>query len=561
MKYEKLFFCYALAANITSLPAQQPVCPSASAILVLSGNDIQARIQANGSLFSDGSFFYKPNPNANNPSTIYAASLWLGGIDPGGNLKLSVGDYGSGQAAGPLNDDGTTSPDICADWDRLFRVYGADVAAFLADLPMLTGNPAAAIAQYKDIMGWPGQGNPYFAAIWGFDLPFSTAGLAPFYDADNDGTYDPLDGDFPAVLLRNKAPFVPATIVWTVFNDSNSSISLSFRMETQLTAWEFNCPDQPVLNRSVFTSHKMIYRGTDLIDSCFAGIWVDFDLGCYTDDFVGCDTARDVFYVYNQDAVDGTTGAVCDMGVATFSDSVPVQSVAMLSHSMDKFIYYNNSSVGIPMVVTTDPDLPLEFYRYLTGHWKDGAPMTFGNSGYDPSGTPTDFAFTGDPADPNDWSMCTSNIPFSDRKALGIHEIGQLAPGAVTEFVTAWTVHTDAELPCGIGSTLSEVEEVRGLYDDSFTEVCSPLTKTSEVLEATIKIFPNPSAHSMTLNYGDLSVREIRLLSADGKIVKSLQNIQPEQTVLNAEGLDSGIYYMQILTENGSATKLVAILR
>jgi len=184
----------ALLASAKALFSQLP-CPPATANLVLSGNEIRARIRANGNLFSDGLFQYNVNPNIGvNPSTIYRANLWFGGVDPAFNLKLSASDYGAGFSAGPLDNNGMTSSGVCDNWDRVFRVYGSDVAAFFANLPVLATDPTAAIAQYKDIMGWPGWGNPYFLEVWGFDLPASITPLAPFFDKNQDGVYNPLQG-------------------------------------------------------------------------------------------------------------------------------------------------------------------------------------------------------------------------------------------------------------------------------------------------------------------------------------------------------------------------------
>lgn len=555
---KRMMLCLATFGTLHALPAQQSACPSAVSGIDMAANEIEARIWTNGILFSDAEFQFNPNPNLPvNPSTIYAASLWFGGIDPGGNLKLNCPDYGSGNAAGPLDGNGATSPDNCSNWDRSFIVSGSQVAAFLANLPALAADPATALAQYKNVMGWPGRGNPYFNDAWGFDLPANSSALAPFYDSDSNGDYDPLKGDYPVVQLQGEAPFLPASIVWVVYNGSNNNLG----METQLTAWQFDCPDQPVLNRTLFTEHKMLYRGTEPLDSCYAAVWVDFDLGCYTDDYVGCYPAQDAFFAYNQDAVDGTVGTTCEQGIATFADNPPVQSVVMLSHSMDKFMYLNNTGVGNPVPGTTHPGLPVEYYRYLTGSWRDGTPLTKGGSGYNPaSSIAADFAFPDPPSSPSGWTMCTSNLPFGDRKALGIHKIGQLLPGAINSFVTAWTVHPDVDLPCGIGNTLTEVEHLRNSYNFGFTEVCSPLTSTSAISEVEFGIFPNPATHTVTLKYGDLPVREIRLFSAEGRVVKSVQNIQPEQTVLELKGLNSGIYYLQIQTGQGSATRLVVIL-
>ena len=554
-----LLLCFAIGAFFHPASAQTG-CSSALSAIDMSANEIQARIWTNGILFNEAAFYHNYNPNLpSNPSTIYSASLWLGGIDPAGNLRINCPDYGNGNAAGPLNFDGTTSALDCSNWDRLFIVSGNQIAAFLANLPVLANDPGAALAQYKNIMGWPGQGNPYFADAWGYDLPASAAALAPFYDANFDGSYNPLQGDYPVVELQGLPPFVPASMVWTVFNDSNTG---SMGMETQLTAWQFDCPDNAVLNRTLFTSHKLIYRGTEPLDSCYAGIWVDFDLGCYSDDYVGSIPALDAFYVYNQDAVDGSVGATCDQGVTTFADNPPVQSVTMLNQSMDKFMYFNNTGVGSPIAATTSPTLPIEYYRYLTGHWRDGLPLTQGGSGYNPpSSIPADHAFP-DPANsPTGWTMCTANLPFGDRQTIGIHKIGTLFPGAVNSFVTAWTVHPDVDLPCGTGATETEIEGIRSIFDDGFSTVCSPLMAVGDIPQGAVRIFPNPAGQTATVEYGDLNVREIRLFSSDGRLVFNGALLQPEQTVLDLAPLSNGMYTVQLLTERWVLTRKIAVVK
>lgn len=561
MNMKLIFTCFILLAVAGALHAQP--CTSADAQIDLEGNAIRARILNNGNLFTDydfGQFLPNPLPFVQqNPSTIFAAGLWLGGINPAGFLRLNVPTYNGGYAAGPLNDDGQTTTTDCSNWDKHFLVKGSDVAAFLADLPNLAGNPAAAVAQYKSIMGWPGRDNPYFSNIWGFDLPFNTQSLAPFYDEDGDGVYNPLAGDYPVVQLRNKPPFVPEVFVWSVFNDR--SVSPAFPVEVQQTAWAFNCPDRPVLNHSVFTSHKIIYRGIEKLDSCFFGMWVDFDLGCYTDDYLGSAPDQDAFFVYNQDITDGSAGATCEQGVPTFADNPPVQSVTFLSQSLDKFMVYNSPSVGSPLPGTTDPSTSLEFYRYLTGYWRDGSPLTYGGSGFQSAGGPTDYAFPSNPADPNGWTMCTASLPLADRKGLGSHKVGTLLPGQVEEMTIAWTVHLDPDLPCGVGDMYDDIAGVRSLYDGGFTGVCSPLTSLSEALNAAIGLFPNPSAGTVTVQYGDLPVREIRLFAADGRLAMALQNPQPEQSVLDLGQLDNGVYTLVLLSERGMAVKRLVVLK
>ncbi len=560
------------AAQVCSFPQSQ---------IDLHGNNIKARILNGGDLFwdfSDGQFIPNPTPGGNDPATIFSAALWIGGVDPGGNLKLSAVTYRNNGTTdywpGPLDPaTGTTANVVCANWDRIFKVTGAQIAAFQAALPNLQNNPGAAISQFPSVMGWPAKGNPYFADIWGFDLPFTTQALAGFHDANGDGSYDPLEGDFPAVELRGLAPFVADEFVWCVFNDQGGGAphpvtnGSPFQMEVQLTAWAFNCPDQPVISNTVFTSHKMIYRGADVIDSVFIGLYVDPDIGCYTDDFMGCNPGLSTFYAYNQDAVDGSPGATCS-GAPTFGDNPPVQSVTLLSKPMDRFIGINNAGVGTPPAGTTDPDAPVQFYNYLTGHWRDGSPLTYGGNGYQTGNPPIGFYFPDDPTDPNGWSMCTANLPSGDRRGLAISRpgflfspegYGKLQPGQVDELVTAWTVHPNADLPCGLGNTFDEIQSVRAAYNNAFDGVCLS-SGTQQPGRPDIGVYPNPANTSVTLKYGDWQVKEIRLLSTEGRLVKTIRNTGLEQTEVSVSDLPNGFYLAELLGEGGSWMVKVTVL-
>ena len=406
--------------------ASAQLCSSPQSQIDIYPNTIQARILNGGDLFTDLSsaqFFPDPDPNSfNNPATIYAAGIWMGGLDPGGNLKLAASTYRNSSdfdyTAGPLSPDGLTEEFTCANWDRHFRATRNQIKSFLAAPPL---NAAELKSLYPAIAGWPAVGNAYFSSIYGFDLPFTSQPLAPFHDEDEDGLYDPLKGDYPCVLLRGIPEFVPTEIIWCVFNDNGAPHSNTngapLRAEFQLTVWGFNTPNQPELNRTLFTSHKIIYRNTDYLDSTFVGIWVDTDLGCYLDDYVGCNPGLSTMFAYNTDAVDGQPGNTCS-GTPTFPGAAPVQSITFLNHQMDVFGTIANQSVGNPPSGATDPSLPAEYYRYLSGSWKDGSHFTVGGNGYGGS-TPTSYLFPDDPANAGGWSMCTANLASGDLRMLG----------------------------------------------------------------------------------------------------------------------------------------------
>ena len=566
MKNLLLLFVPLLLAELST--AQ--VCGNPQSQIDIHGNNIKARILNGGDLFTDlssGQFFPNPDPNsADNPSTIYTAGFWMGGVDPGGNLKLATVDYRVDNkydfTAGPLTPEGITTEFTCSNWDRHFRVTGSEIHDFIGALPL---SPAEITTQFPDIAGWPGRGNPLFAGIQGFDLPNTGQGLAPFFDANSDGLYNPIDGDYPAVLLRGLAPFVPAEIVWCVFNDQNggaphtNSLGKAIQAEIQLTVWAFNCPDQPILNNTLFTSHLIINRSTESLSSAHFGFWVDIDLGCYLDDYAGSNPTLNTMYAYNQDAVDGQPGTSCQ-GVATFPGAAPVQSITMLNHPMSNVIMPVNGSVGSPQPGTTDPETPLEFYNYLSGHWRDGASITYGGNGYGGT-TPTTHMFPSDPAEPNGWSMCTESLPFSDRRMVGTTAIGEFQAGQVEELVTAWAYHPNPALPCGIGSATSDVIELQELYNNGFAGICSPL-KAPELPDDSISLFPNPTADAALLQYGNLTPLALRAYDAAGKLVlEKLGTFEKTATEINTSTFAAGIYSLQIVTEQGIATKKLVVVR
>ena len=106
--------------------------------------------------------------------------------------------------------------------------------------------------------------------------------------------------------------------MWMVFNDVdtlNPSGHRPIRTEFQVTAFAFHCEDKEWLNNTIFNKYRIIYRGFTPLDSAFFGFWTDYDLGCYSDDFMGSDSARRTEFVYNADMVDGDGGADVSTGV------------------------------------------------------------------------------------------------------------------------------------------------------------------------------------------------------------------------------------------------------
>ena len=472
-------------------------CDNAIAQIDQAINNVRARLTTGGDVWWDGDdgLYVVPKVAPGEPpvSSIFAGAVWLGGFDDGDNLKVAAQTYGRSQGnfdywPGPLipdgDDQGEVEKETCAQWDRFFSVTALDIDQHKAlfEQSKITGEAYEEADIPRDIRGWPAKGNPYFFDVHEFELPNTSQGLAGFHDYDQDGNYDPAQGDYPIIEIRGcpNIYYGDEMIFW-IYNDSGNSHAesgspLKIKMEVQVQTFAYSTSDE--INNMTFQRYKLINRAITSIDSTYFAWWVDPDLGCYTDDYVGCDVERSLAYVYNEDAVDGTTGCNCDQGVPTYCEEVPILGVDYFRGplnefgeelGMSSFTYYNNGSVGDPDEGTTDPANEREYYNYMSGSWKDDSPFQYGGNGYQQGTYDIDYAFVEPPDDENGWSMCTEDLPFGDRRTVQASGPFRLDPGAVNELIVGAVWVADQAYPCPSIRKLQEADDIaQKLFDECF---------------------------------------------------------------------------------------------
>jgi len=469
------------------------VCANSTSQIDQDVNNVRARLLAGGDCWWDlkeGRYIVPkvdPATGAREVSALYAGSVWLGGIDPGGNLKLACQTYRNDGRndfwPGPLNEQGITESAVCANWDFHFEVSGDDIRQHLRNIAEGNLDPNAIP---RSLRGWPAQGNQYFADVWGFDLPFTPQGLAGFYEdpVTGNGIYEPLKGEYPSIEIRG-CPLdnFPDEMIFWIYNDQGGGAPHArtngspIQMEVQVQSFGYTTNDE--LNDMTFQRYKLINRATERIDSTFFAMWVDPDLGCAYDDYVGCDTVRDLMVVYNQDNQDGQPGCSCDQNTATYCNDIPLLGVDYFRGPLDEngdeigmssFTYYNNSTPANQ----ADPSQDFEYYNYLTGHWRDGSPFTYGGSGY--GGTePINYAFTEEPNNAAGWSMCTAKLPQGDRRTIQASGPFRLQPGALNELIIGVPFVADVDYPCPSFQDIFRADDVaQGLFNTCFNILDGP---------------------------------------------------------------------------------------
>jgi hypothetical protein len=469
-------------------------------------NNVRAALLINGDVWwdkNDAVYIIPkvlPGTGAKAVSSIFTGGVWLGGKDQAGNLKLAASIYGQGTNSdfwpGPLNENGTTNKKTCENWDKHFVVFRTEIdsARKLWNAALIAASGVRENAIIPDglipssVKGWPASKNRFFYEVNRFVLPITSQGYGKFHDENNNTEYEPDKGDYPTIdVKRCNVDVYPDEMVYWIYNDNGNVHTISaksepIQMEVQVQAFGYQTND--FLNDMTFQRYKLINRAKTDIDSMYFAMFVDADLGCYTDDYVGCDTSRSLAYYYNQDEEDGTTGIVCDGGVNTYGTKIPIMGIDYFRGpndangkelGMSSFTYFNNAGSGGPPAGTTDPKTAIEFYNYLTGKWKDGTPYTYGGTAYNPgtSGKKIKYAYVDAPnlAGPNIWSMCyPEKAPTTyDRRTIQATGPLLLKPGAVNELIVGIPWVPDQKYPCPSIARLQEADDIaQALFDNCF---------------------------------------------------------------------------------------------
>lgn len=528
--------------NNTNQSGYRNDCVASTSQTDLNINNVRARLLGGGDMWWDfnDARYVVPNvaPGSGLPevSSIFAGAIWLGGweLDEFGNpanLKMAAQTYRSNTRndfwPGPLDASGGTQEAICNRWDKHFTVYDSTI---ISHLDRFNSGTLDCGEIDRSLRGWPAKGNPYFAAVHGFELPLQD--LAPFFDENGDGVYNPCDGDFPIIEMIgcettgevSRVAFADQ-MTWYVFNDNGGihtrTTADPIRMEVQTMAFAYQTGDE--VNDMTFYRYKLINKSAITIDSTFFGQWVDADLGCPQDDFIGADTSRSLMFIYNDGSPDGAGG--CG-NVPTYGNEVPMLGVDYfrgpkdengIELGMSSFIYYVRSDLA-PNPNMGDPVSGQQFYNYLSGTWRDGTPYYGTGNAYQQSGSDeTRFVFSDEPSDPNGWSMCTEGIQGADLRTVQASGPFRLLPGAINELIIGVVWVPDVQYPCPEMNTIRTADNLaQALYDNCFKITDGPDAPDLDIIELNRKLVILLSNDTLSSNNKFLGYEEKDLQAPPG---------------------------------------------
>ena len=400
-------------------------------------------------------------PKGSGKKSIFAHEFWIGGIDAGGQLRVAGQTYrqgGNDYWAGPVSDSIYHSDTIMEVWDRAWKINKTEI-----DDHIVNYNSGTYIMP-EAIENWPAHGDVNFG---------QASNLSPFIDSDNDGVYNPQNGDYPDIK-GDQAIYVIRNDIGNTHTETNGE---KIGIEQHIMFYGYRCDNYPQLNNTLFVEMTIHNRGNHNLNNTYIGTWTDMDLGNYYDDYVGCNVGLDLGYTYNGDND--------DEGANGYGINPPAQGLVYLNGTMDKFMYYNND-----FTVSGNPTSPPDYYNYLRGIWRDNVPMTYGGDGHGGgTGATTNqssYMFPND-TDPNfttPWTEVTAgNIP-ADRRLLMSN--GPFSLDTNTSytleyaFVFAWdSTNTNGG---SVPMLFNYTQNIQDFYDGNLNYSCVNITAINEEL-------------------------------------------------------------------------------
>ncbi|MCC6721893.1 MAG: hypothetical protein IT243_06795 [Bacteroidia bacterium] len=421
-------------------------CEPATASADLDVNNVRTKILNGGDMWWDlkNPKYEVPkidDQNSIKKHSLFSGAIWVGGYSQkggSGNLKLAAMTYRQGGSdfwPGPLDPvTGNTDEIICKQWDNIYKIDRKDIIDHYNNIT--NGSPTLT----EDISNWPGR------------TSITQPALAPFFDYNNDGIYNPISGDYPVLQNEcrgmklnkyedNKPEDQPDKMLYFVYNDKGNLHAESgadpIGLELHTIAFAYATNDE--INNMTFYTTRIVNRGFQSLYDTYFGQWVDADLGNYRDDYVGCDVKRSLGFCYNGDDNDeGILGYGLNppsVGVDFFEGPKKDTTINGVDTSielgMSRFVYYDND-----WSPNGNPQLPVHYYYYLVGKWKNGKCLTADyKNGRDASFKCTNylFPFDTDTTITGNWNESSAGNQANDRRFLQTSGPFTLKPGAINK--------------------------------------------------------------------------------------------------------------------------------
>ena len=428
---------------------------------------------------------------------------------------------------------------------------------------------------YKVSAGDNAINNPDYAN-WYMMIPYG----APFDDINHNGVYD--NGiDKPGVKEAASTIFACLT---DGFPETHSAAegfgggTAPIFSEVHLTAWAYNTTGVEDLQ---FIKWIVINKSNKAWDETYFGLGADADLGYPLDDYIGCDTIRNLGYCYNADNDDSGTPF-------SYGANPPSFGMDILNSPVNRNV---NPPVNLGMTAfskirgsSDDPSCeffpsgPLEAFNYLKGNKIDGSHWVDPNTNQS-----TKFCYPGDPETNTGWTeysgcvhncvsgpVTTTHTPNTPGDRIYEMSSGadnfKILPNESQKIVIAQMVARGS-------SNLNSVTKLKQL--DNLVQVIFDtdllVNNISSVIPSEFSLYQNyPNPFNPTTNIKFDMVRNgfvtLKIYDASGKEIAVLINNEfvtagTNQVTFDGKNFASGIYFYSLSNGNQIVVKSMILIK
>ena len=471
-------------------------------------------------------------------NTIYSTSLMVAGRDVNGQLKMAMSgnpNIGIDFSSGPYASTGNYSDSSYQSrWSGTYTICKQDIDDFIVWWECLNlgtsanGDCSTATAPSPYVLqliyDYPAHGNI---------LNGESFFLAPFYDRNADGTYEPDHGDYPLIERG-------CCISYLIFNDMAGIHTYSggdpIGVEVHMIIYHYNS-FQDYLHNATFVDLKVINRSTQTLYDFATSFYVDPDLGNYADDMIGCDSTLNLSYVYNGDNLDENNG-----GNLGFGQSPPAFGVVELTQGL---------SSHVPNALVNGPQ---ELYNCMLGLKPDGSNYV------DEFGMPTKFVYHDNPNTSNGYSQWEQGMVPGDQRFFTNTLTPVLTPGDTVQRSFAFIYAEGNDHLNSVSNLMTVASQTKQFYDNESTIACEGGVWNVDEIEQRkdFTIYPNPVSGPFSV---ELSSFED---GVDLSVVDMLGNEHYQQRVsgktvtINKE-LSAGVYLIVLTDGMDRVTKQLVI--
>jgi len=339
-------------------------------------------------IFPSGTFFYNPIlhipsytfvQTETKPRGIYAAVPWLYVNDEALSItrqSFSQSDS-TGWYFGPITS--TYDKGFMVKYMRTWTLTKAEV-----DNHAISFNQPGYVIP-EAILNWPGNGRINEG---------EAAHLAPFYDINQNGWYEPHLGDYPLMYGDRMLFFI-------LHDPDTGSENQGPGVNLLVTFYQFDSGTSAHVQATFLNLKIQNVSGVDY-NEMKLGLWSDIDIGNSVDDYVGCSPEANMYWMHNDpfDEAGSTSPG--------FGANPPALGLLFLSDTLTNFMYHNTNSSS-----NGNPNQDIHFYNYMNSMLTDGQPITYLSN-------EVQFMFDGNPWEGPEGGWIDAGVnPPGDRRGVG----------------------------------------------------------------------------------------------------------------------------------------------